>query len=432
MFDLVMVCALDEHRCKMLQRLHVITCLAVMIIASAAAAEEPKPLDAQTSAQNSAATPETSPPFECARCHSCDMPTPEDKCLLFACTRDRVWRQAIFLPAYQGPDVVILDELEDAYLPVPFDHKGHAEMAEMAGGCVTCHHYTPRGQQHPACKMCHDVSAAQADIDKPTLRGAYHQQCLNCHREWINERNCDVCHLAKTSSPQDSSMAVATTKDDILGRIHPPIPEPDGETYRLRSQRLAGWQVIFRHHEHTGRFGLKCVECHHESSCARCHTRDRGQTQPRSLAEHHGPCIQCHKRDMDLAGRMAGRCERCHWPEDQPMPEPFDHANTGWPLGRFHEDKSCRDCHTDAPFAKLSRVCNDCHEQWSPSTFDHGVTGQVLDDNHAEHDCDSCHIERRFDRPPTCDECHDEEEGISLPTKRPGPLTLAEPVKDDT
>ena len=29
-----------------------------------------------------------------------------------------------------GPDVVILGELQKTYLPVPFDHKGHAKMAE--------------------------------------------------------------------------------------------------------------------------------------------------------------------------------------------------------------------------------------------------------------------------------------------------------------
>ena len=69
----------------------------------------------------------------------------------------------------------------------------------------------------------------------------------------------------------------------------------------------------------------------------------------------------------------------------------------------------------------LDSNCNACHGGWSPSTFSHRVTGQVLDKNHAEHDCDVCHVERRFDRPPTCDNCHEEEEGITFPAKRPGP-----------
>ncbi len=409
----------------MAYRMHVISCFAVLITALPAVAEEPKRPDAQPVTQKAATAPETSPSSDCTRCHSCDRPTPEDKCLLFACTRHGMRSRAGFLPGYQGPDVVILDELENAYLPVPFDHKGHAEMAEMAGGCATCHHYTPRGQQHPACKTCHDVSADQADVDKPALRGAYHQQCLGCHREWINERDCDACHLAKAGSSEGGTPAVPPTKDDLMGRMHPPIPEPDGELYRLGSQRLEGWQVLFRHREHAHRFGLKCVECHRESSCARCHTKDAEQTQPRTLAEHHGPCIRCHKRDMNLAARAAGRCETCHWPEDRPMPELFSHVTTGWPLGRFHENKSCRDCHREVPFVKLGRDCNDCHATWSPSTFDHRVTGQTLDENHAEEECNLCHLERRFDRPPTCAECHDEEDdGIAFPNARPGKLLV--------
>ncbi|GAF92611.1 unnamed protein product, partial [marine sediment metagenome] len=119
--------------------------------------------------------------------------------------------------------------------------------------------------------------------------------------------------------------------------------------------------------------------------------------------------------------RDAGRCERCHWREGEPKPVRFDHSGTGWPLSRYHEDVGCRDCHTGVPFVKLNRVCNACHGEWSPAVFDHGVTGQVLDEDHAEHDCELCHVERRFDRPPTCDNCHDEEDdGIAFPAKRPG------------
>jgi hypothetical protein len=34
-----------------------------------------------------------------------------------------------------------------------------------------------------------------------------------------------------------------------------------------------------------------------------------------------------------------------------------------------------------------------------------------------------CHREWRFDRPPTCDECHEEEDdGVAFPAKRPGPI----------
>jgi len=72
------------------------------------------------------------------------------------------------------------------------------------------------------------------------------------------------------------------------------------------------------------------------------------------------------------------------------------------------------------PFVKLERDCNACHGAWSPETFDHAVTGQRLDETHAEFDCEDCHIDRKFDGTPACEECHEEDEGISFPTKRPG------------
>ena len=329
----------------------------------------------------------------------------------------------------RGPDAVVLNQLENAYLPVPFDHKGHADMAEMTEGCVACHHHTPEGEEHPACRTCHPISDAEADIDKPSLRGAYHQQCVNCHRDWINERDCDICHREKAGGLTSSTRATVPTKDDILSVMHRPIPEPDTDIYS-KSLPITQTQVIFRHTEHTHRFGLKCVECHHERSCTRCHTSKREEERPRTLAEHHGRCIRCHKSDMNLTGRQAGRCGRCHWQEGQPKPGSFDHADTGWPLGRFHEDKGCRDCHKDVPLVGLDNDCNACHSHWSPSAFDHRVTGQVLDDNHAEQDCELCHLERRFDRPPTCDECHDEEDdGITFPARRPGPDVRFEPSK---
>jgi len=320
-----------------------------------------------------------------------------------------------------GPDIVILDELQEAYLPVPFDHKGHADMAEMTRGCVLCHHYTPEGEQHPACKSCHDVSIKGTGIDKPGLKGAYHRQCLNCHKDWIDPSDCGICHRRRTVGPRIRDAAAPST-DDILGRMNCPITEPQTEVYRARSKEGVDSVVIFRHWEHVNRFGLPCAACHHEDNCTRCHTRNSGEKRPLTVKEHHQPCLGCHEPDMNEGMReIAGKCRRCHWQEGQPRIAPFDHANTGWPLSRYHDGLNCRACHATLPFGKQDRNCNACHESWTPANFDHTVTGQGLDATHLNHDCAECHIDRRFDQPPTCDECHDEDDGISFPAKRPGP-----------
>ena len=100
---------------------------------------------------------------------------------------------------------------------------------------------------------------------------------------------------------------------------------------------------------------------------------------------------------------------------------------TGFVLGRYHGKLTCRACHKRLLFLrKLEGDCGACHQDWDAETFDHAVTGQRLDENHVEFDCEECHVDSRFDRPPACNECHDEEEGISFPNRRPGPVVTAE------
>ena len=405
----------DEVRC-----ISLICLVAFLVSIPSASAEQPQEVGKEDGTLKTTSISKESTGPGCRRCHYCDRPTPKNKCLLHPCLRNEMAGRGVGLPDDRGPDVVILDELEGVYLPVPFDHKGHADMADMAGGCTVCHHFTPEGEKHPACKSCHDVSAAGTDIHKPGLKGAYHQQCLNCHRDWIDETDCAKCHARKAGGSNSGDSDWAPTKDVLLGQMHPPIPEPETDFYTGGTGRTSDTLVVFRHKEHVHQFGLNCVECHHEPSCTRCHTRAGEQDRQLTLVEHHKPCLQCHKRDMDGSNSSA-ECDRCHWQEGKPKPKRFDHAATGWPLNKFHQDISCRNCHPGVPFVKLNNDCNACHSGWNPSVFDHSVTGQALDENHAEQDCEMCHAERKFDRPPTCSECHDEDDGITFPAKRPGP-----------
>ena len=352
----------------------------------------------------------------CSACHKCAQPTPQDLCLR-ACARTVGARKAIEM---QPPDLVILDELEDLYLPVPFDHKGHANMAQMTTGCTVCHHFTPKGTEHPACKSCHEVSPVRENMRKPGLKAAYHRQCLACHREWSHETNCVVCHQPKAGRAGVTA-AVLPSKGDIMGRMHPPIPEPDTEVYRVHTADAES-RVIFRHKEHIYRFGLRCVECHQEDNCDRCHEVGRRHEQRVvTLEQHHQPCKRCHVADVREPG---GQCDRCHWKSGESAPAPFQHARTGWALGDHHSKLSCRLCHVAVPFTKLNRTCNACHGDWNSDNFDHAVTGQVLDSMHIESDCDACHTDRRFEVSPVCDGCHDEEENIAFPLRRPGPRTV--------
>lgn len=386
--------------------------MVVLVLACAASAQ-----DKPAAAANMQAQPAT-PVVDCKQCHTCARPTPGDRCLIHPCMRDLAGQGSEAPSDERGPDVLILDQLAGAYLPVPFDHKGHANMAKMTEGCATCHHFTPKGERPPPCRTCHDVNSSGTDIYKPGLKGAYHQQCMNCHRNWIDETDCGICHVG---SKRGTATDPQATRDDMMGRSHPPIPEPSGNFYQGPMSTEAETPVVFRHQEHVQRFGLNCVECHHEPSCTRCHTRKTRPAEFDTRLQHHQRCLRCHKSDMDGSKKEA-RCERCHWQAGQPTPQRFDHADTGWPLKRYHTAVSCRACHTAVPFTQAARDCKACHAGWDPNSFDHAVTGQLLDENHAEQDCSDCHQGGKYDKPPTCDDCHDEEDEVVFPAKRPGAL----------
>jgi hypothetical protein len=296
------------------------------------------------------------------------------------------------MPPEAGPDVVILRELENTYEAVPFEHREHAKMAQMWYGCVTCHHRSPeptrpaagaapvpakdRTQEAaariPACKSCHPVFAADADIHMPSLKGAYHRQCLNCHQEWMHENACVVCH-----KPREDAEAGAAdpAPDDIVGRMHPPIPEPRSKLYKTRFTPADGGNVLFRHEEHTVAFGIKCINCHHRDNCAHCHspTGDTSAEKPlrpgMTWDESHGPCMGCHREN---------HCRHCHYKD-----------------GRA-----------------------------APAAFDHAALGQGLDEDHAKLACEQCHPDLKLTAEPSCGEaaCHKDRK-IDYPTQRPGPVT---------
>jgi hypothetical protein len=127
----------------------------------------------------------------------------------------------------ETPPHLELNELEGLYGPVSFDHEAHAAIAD---GCRSCHHrrfgtlvscgvchteYVERDdfdhephEELDECLSCHRVanmaemrcSACHKTAPDPErlhvigLKGAFHQQCMGCHREAALNISCTACH----------------------------------------------------------------------------------------------------------------------------------------------------------------------------------------------------------------------------------------------
>lgn len=338
--------------------------------------------------------------LDCSFCHACENPTKVNPCLK-ACPREEMI--TVYHSPSEGPSELVIDvfkESEDLYEPVLFTHYAHAEMAGMTGGCETCHHYNPPGSI-ASCRDCHSISRQRTELDKPDLKGAYHRQCIDCHRTWKSNVACADCHLLKGKKGKEEF----DPKKEIK-KIHPDIVEPDKIVYETVTDK--GKYVTFFHNNHTDLFNLNCGDCHKNQSCAKCH-KENGEMRDVKLTveEKHFICSSCHNTESN--------CEFCH---KQSEMKSFNHGNrTGFVLKSFHAKLSCEKCHKASPrFTGLTAACSSCHGEWNVDNFNHAVTGLRLDEIHIENDCEACHSTPTYSSP-RCDMCHDD---IGYPKELPG------------
>jgi hypothetical protein len=331
--------------------------------------------------------------LDCSDCHTCEHPSKAHPCLKAICPRHEAMED---LEAGLGPATVILDELENLYAPVNFDHKAHAEMVKLSGGCEICHHFTPPNQEHPACIDCHPTSIIHEDLAQPGLKGAYHRNCMSCHQEWDVDTACEICHEKKVPG----QATVVHTESHYQ-------PIALEELLLFATGYAEGDTVPFHHRNHSVMYERDCSECHQEQSCTRCHVQGR-ELHPMgepTETDFHDTCYGCHHEEP---------CSDCHGRDADDL---FEHADTGWPLKVYHSNLHCRGCHGEkGQFKKLTPVCENCHPKgWRPDTFDHQQTGVALGDVHGELECEHCHVDGAGEAP-SCDGCHDDGRGYNRAT----------------
>jgi hypothetical protein len=80
------------------------------------------------------------------------------------------------------PDHFVINGIQKARGPVPFNHKSHAEAFTP---CTTCHHKDAPGKEEH-CDTCHSGG---------TEKEVFHEQCKGCHqKEKAGPVICNGCH----------------------------------------------------------------------------------------------------------------------------------------------------------------------------------------------------------------------------------------------
>lgn len=112
------------------------------------------------------------------------------------------------------PEKVVIDTLVDQYEAVDLPHRKivktlmdnmkdnklagffHKDQGTM---CQGCHHNSPASKKPPRCSNCHGKPFDKNSLDAPGLVGAYHQQCMGCHKvmELKKPVGCTSCHKEK-------------------------------------------------------------------------------------------------------------------------------------------------------------------------------------------------------------------------------------------
>lgn len=71
-----------------------------------------------------------------------------------------------------------------------FDHATHSDQAGYGISCEDCHHYTDTYN----CGECHALESDDETV--PKRSDAFHQQCIDCHKEGgAGPEDCSGCHV---------------------------------------------------------------------------------------------------------------------------------------------------------------------------------------------------------------------------------------------
>ena len=156
----------------------------------------------------------------CLKCHSVPVENlpkssrPEDETSLARSALQSTTRATPTRLKGDIPEMVTIQRLSQQYEAVKLPHRQiiTALMDRMKDNrlsgyfhnekeaiCQGCHHHSPPSDKPPQCLNCHPNQWDEKNLSMPGILGAYHLQCMGCHKKMNIEKpaECIDCHELK-------------------------------------------------------------------------------------------------------------------------------------------------------------------------------------------------------------------------------------------
>jgi hypothetical protein len=316
---------------------------------------------------------------------------------------------------------------------VVFDHNKHTEALKKEGK-----------KEWETCDVCHPVDREKDLIlftfpkkvkgkDKDSMMNAYHDECINCHKEKSREKKkagpvvCGDCHIDKLQNIQikypvfEFDYQVHDNHDKKLKEKN--IKENCDLCHHIYNDELVyekgkEWSCHYCHEigrktgpvlvaatRIIGKKGLSLEKVSH-MRCLNCHLyfkrQDKGKIKAKDEKKPPLECVKCHTGKYKTVAEL----EKVPRPDACQPEKPFIDIENAKLKGvsfdhKAHEknSKTCRACHHETLDA-----CKECHDLMGNADGNWVNAANSYHDISSEKSCSGCHAVKQKEK--DCAGCH--------------------------
>jgi hypothetical protein len=329
---------------------------------------------------------------------------------------------------------------------VVFDHKKHTDALVKEGKkewetCDTCH---PIDKEKDI--ILFDFPKKVKGKDRDSIMNAYHDECINCHKEKSREKKkagpivCGDCHIDKLQNIQikypvfEFDYQVHDNHDKKLKEKN--IKENCDLCHHIYNEELVyekgkEWSCYYCHEigrktgpvlatgtRIIGKKGLSLERVSH-TRCLNCHLyfkrQDKGKIKKKDEKEPLLECVKCHTGKYKTVAEL----EKVPRPDACQPEKPFIDIENAKLKGvsfdhKAHEknSKTCRGCHHET-----LNACKECHDLMGNPNGNWVNAANAYHDVFSEKSCAGCHDVKKKEK--DCAGCHHAILPMSLETNGP-------------